>query len=266
MAVSIDNVYQRVLALANKEQRGYITPQEFNLLAYKAQMDIFENNIQEYKSFVLRPNINDDIPTIIEILKERMLPFRVYKAPCTINNTTSSATGSNTFIGGKNTIRVSTLILPDNVHYLESITNSPAGGIYEQVEPDEWNRILSNSKLRPFSANHGIYIRANMYENPNTVMVAPGQGYNDAQGGLNSTALFYCNYIKKPSSPKWGYVVTNEKALFNPNTTVNFELHASEESALTNKILEFAGIIVNKPGLSEVILRNEQMKEVIKNK
>ena len=25
--ISIDTVYQRVLALANKEQRGYITPQ-----------------------------------------------------------------------------------------------------------------------------------------------------------------------------------------------------------------------------------------------
>ena len=28
--VSIDKVYQKVLAFANKEQRGYITPQEFN--------------------------------------------------------------------------------------------------------------------------------------------------------------------------------------------------------------------------------------------
>ena len=43
MAVSVDTVYQRVLALANKEQRGYITPQEFNLLANQAQMSIFES-------------------------------------------------------------------------------------------------------------------------------------------------------------------------------------------------------------------------------
>ena len=41
MAVSIDTVYQRVLAIANKEQRGYLTPQEFNLLCNQAQMDIF---------------------------------------------------------------------------------------------------------------------------------------------------------------------------------------------------------------------------------
>jgi hypothetical protein len=37
MAVSIDTVYQRVLAILNKEQRGYVTPQEFNLFANQAQ-------------------------------------------------------------------------------------------------------------------------------------------------------------------------------------------------------------------------------------
>ena len=42
MAVSIDTVYQRVLAFANKEQRGYITPQEFNIFAENAQLEIFE--------------------------------------------------------------------------------------------------------------------------------------------------------------------------------------------------------------------------------
>ena len=42
MAISVDRVYQQVLAMANKEQRGYITPQEFNILAPSAQMQIFE--------------------------------------------------------------------------------------------------------------------------------------------------------------------------------------------------------------------------------
>ena len=36
--ISIDTVYQKVLAFANKEQRGYITPQEFNLFAHQAQV------------------------------------------------------------------------------------------------------------------------------------------------------------------------------------------------------------------------------------
>ena len=40
--IFIDTVHQRVLALANKENRGYITPLEFNLMANQAQMAIFE--------------------------------------------------------------------------------------------------------------------------------------------------------------------------------------------------------------------------------
>ena len=47
MAINIDTVYQKVLAMANKEQRGYITPQEFNLFANQAQQDIFEQYLYD---------------------------------------------------------------------------------------------------------------------------------------------------------------------------------------------------------------------------
>ena len=53
--VNIDTVYQRVLALANKEQRGYITPQEFNLFANQAQMDIFEQYFYDLNQFLRVP-------------------------------------------------------------------------------------------------------------------------------------------------------------------------------------------------------------------
>ena len=51
MSVNVNTVYQRVLAIANKEQRGYITPQEFNLFANQAQMDIFEQYFHDLKLF-----------------------------------------------------------------------------------------------------------------------------------------------------------------------------------------------------------------------
>ena len=50
--ISIDTVYQRVLALANKEQRGYITPQEFNLHANQAQLDIFEQYFYDLAAMI----------------------------------------------------------------------------------------------------------------------------------------------------------------------------------------------------------------------
>ena len=48
--INIDTVYQKVLVLSNKEQRGYITPQEFNLLADQAQMEIFNNYFHGIKT------------------------------------------------------------------------------------------------------------------------------------------------------------------------------------------------------------------------
>ena len=49
--VNIDTVYQTVQALANKEQRGYLTPQEFNLFANQAQSDIFEQYFYDLNAF-----------------------------------------------------------------------------------------------------------------------------------------------------------------------------------------------------------------------
>ena len=54
--VNVDTVYQRVLALANKEQRGYITPQEFNLFANQAQMETFEQYFYDVNQYVRRKN------------------------------------------------------------------------------------------------------------------------------------------------------------------------------------------------------------------
>ena len=51
MPVNVDTVYQTVQALANKEQRGYLTPQEFNLFANQAQADIFEQYFYDLNAF-----------------------------------------------------------------------------------------------------------------------------------------------------------------------------------------------------------------------
>ena len=68
--VNIDAVYQRVLALANKEQRGYITPQEFNLFANQAQMEILDQYFYDLNQTVtnVEPNSTQysDMTTFID--------------------------------------------------------------------------------------------------------------------------------------------------------------------------------------------------------
>jgi len=42
MAINVNTVYQTVLLILNKEQRGYMTPDEFNKVSQQVQLEIFE--------------------------------------------------------------------------------------------------------------------------------------------------------------------------------------------------------------------------------
>ena len=53
--ILIDKVYQRVQALANKEQRGYIPPKDFNLFAEQAQLEIIDQYYYDLNLFNRRP-------------------------------------------------------------------------------------------------------------------------------------------------------------------------------------------------------------------
>ena len=41
--IDVNTVYTTVLSILNKEQRGYLTPFEFNNLGRQVQLEIFES-------------------------------------------------------------------------------------------------------------------------------------------------------------------------------------------------------------------------------
>ena len=75
--INIDTVYQTVQALANKEQRGYITPQEFNIFANQAQMDIFEQYFYDLNQFRRTPGNDTMHADMVDILEEKISVFEV---------------------------------------------------------------------------------------------------------------------------------------------------------------------------------------------
>tara|TARA_R100001443_G_scaffold26293_3_gene39510 strand:- start:16378 stop:17073 length:696 start_codon:yes stop_codon:yes gene_type:complete len=230
MAISIDSVYQQVLAIANKEQRGYITPQEFNLFARKAQLDIFENTFHDYKMALLKPESAAKISDDVDMLREKIVPFRTIGAA--IDKDTGVITGGS------------------SIHWLETIYDNTAGVAYEEIEKEKYQYIKTAAKIKPDSTRP-IFYRKNI----STVGFDP----------TPTSSTITCDYISKPADPAWGYVVVSEKALYNANTSTDFTLHASEEGSLVNKILELAGISMKKPTLAELALRNEQLNETDKN-
>ena len=78
MAISVDRVYQKVLAIANKEQRGYITPQEFNLFADQAQMAIFEQYFYDLEQRQRGPGNSFDYADIVSNIEEKISMFDVH--------------------------------------------------------------------------------------------------------------------------------------------------------------------------------------------
>lgn len=56
MPANINEVRTTVLAIANKNNYGYITPQDFNLYAEQAQMDIYEDYFYQYNSWISKQN------------------------------------------------------------------------------------------------------------------------------------------------------------------------------------------------------------------
>ena len=52
----INDVRNTVLAIANKNNYGYISPQDFNLYAKQAQLDIFEDYFYQYNNWISREN------------------------------------------------------------------------------------------------------------------------------------------------------------------------------------------------------------------
>tara|TARA_R110000787_G_scaffold248936_1_gene354527 strand:+ start:51 stop:737 length:687 start_codon:yes stop_codon:yes gene_type:complete len=211
MAISVDTVYQRVLALANKEQRGYITPQEFNLLAGQAQMEIFEQYFYDAKSEDKNLKNSTEFSNVDEILDEKIATFKVSS-----NINVSGGVGT----------------LPGNLYRLGNVYNTLSMVELEEVTSTELMYLLQAPLTSP-TINFPAFVR-NSYS---TIGLYP------AQDNVS------CNYTRLPSVPKWGYVVVNEKALYNNGTSTNFEIHKGDSSKLVYKILSLAGIVIAKPGL-----------------
>jgi hypothetical protein len=58
MDINVNTVYQTVLSILNKEQRGYMTPDEFNKVATQVQLEIFESYFNDLNQQLRVPQTN----------------------------------------------------------------------------------------------------------------------------------------------------------------------------------------------------------------
>ena len=205
--VNIDTVYQTVLAIANKEQRGYVTPQEFNLFANQAQMEIFEQYFYDENQFSRIPGNSTEYSDMLDLLKEKISIFR---QEANVALSVTSSLGAFPF----SMYRLGNIYVGTNKEYK-----------VQEVNKDELLNI-NNSIIAP-STTMPVFIK-----NGNEFTVYPIGAYSSS----------IVTYIKSPAPVNWSYNVIDENAIYYPNSSAHFELHPSEQTSLVMKILSYAGI------------------------
>jgi hypothetical protein len=229
MAVSIDTVYQKVLAIANKEQRGMITPQEFNLFADQAQMTIFEQYFYDINQFNRVPGNDTSYSDMIDILEEKISLFE--KTNLVVTNGVQLPNPS-----------------PLKLYKLQLVKYGDT--IAEYISQKDYYQLKDTLLCKPTDKNP-IYVK-----NDTGIAVFGNEQLRD-----NIT----CNYIRTPFTPNWAYVIVSDQALYNSTASVNFELHPSDENNLIFKILELAGISMGSDlyqiGIQEDLKEIQQQKK-----
>ena len=224
--VNIDTVYQRVLALANKEQRGYITPQEFNLFANQAQMDIFEQYFYDINQFRRIPGNNTMYADPLDMHEEKIERFHRSQ---TLGNGSSNILNTNNLVHGLYRLK--------QVRFNNTTVTPHIGVKVEKTTHDKF-MLARNSPLTSPTLMRPIY-----YLKGTSIVVNPKEiKYIDV------------NYITKPKPVNWSYIIVGEKPIVNVNASdyQDFELHASEETKLVIKILGLAGVTLKDSSLYQV--------------
>jgi hypothetical protein len=231
----INDVRNIVLSILNKENRGYVTPMEFNLYAKQAQLDIFENYTFLYSNAINKQNARmhgegyTDIPKNIgEVIDS----FSV-KALLSYDGTSSY------------------FLAPIDYYFLDKILYNNSIEI-EKVSHRKINYLL-NSNLTAPTKYYPVYTLSDTLNinNPNdSILVYP----------TTITSNVTAQYIRYPKDPNWTYSsINNGDPLFNPslNGYQDFELPNSDFANLVVKILYYAGVQIREADVAQAAKSEE---------
>jgi len=256
MAINVNTVYTTVLSILNKEQRGYLTPYEFNQLATQVQLEIFEKFFEDYNQYIRMPKTDVEFASRMDHIMEE---FQVFEK----NDKASSVAG-----GG--------YTQPLDLHRFGSAVfniglNSPPIEIMS-------NREYNSIKLSPLTQPTTNFPVAKYQQDKLTV-------FPSVVGAAVKDVSF--NYIRKPLDVRWGYITnaTLGNYVYDPTVYVsptgavpyppvpptaaapatagstNFEISESQQTEVIISILKYAGVIIRDPNIIQTASQLEASNE-----
>ncbi len=250
MAVNVNTVYQTVLLILNQQQRGYMTPDEFNKVAAQVQLTIFETYASDLNQQYRVPQNDTDYGNRIKNIQLKLQPFQKYISNATL---AGAITGTNPF----------TLNIYDYTN-----PTAPVAGILgdfyrlgsvmyrgtelnQYAQRSEITQLLLSPLTQP-SINFPIFL----YEAGATATPNNGLLY------VYPTTIIDANdiniaYLATPKNPIWAFTqvvggLQGGVYLYDAGPSQDFELDISEQTEIILRILAYAGVIIEDPTIIQV--------------
>jgi hypothetical protein len=230
MAVNVNTVYTTVLYILNKEQRGYVTPTEFNSIAAQVQKEIFESYFPDGNQLNrFNQNNQQNDTEFFNMFKDtayKLYPFEQDVAFTYVpgntawqNNTANVIYKLGQIISTYNTTNV-------NNPVRNSITQLASKKDFEQITR---SKLTSPTNQYPicYTTNNAGSLIVRVSPNPDTLVI---------------------NCLTVPTDPVWGFTTgAVGQYIYAAGSSTDFELDVSEQTNIITNILKYCGIIINDP-------------------
>jgi hypothetical protein len=218
MAINVDTVYKTVLLILNQQQRGYMTPDEFNKVGTQVQLNIFERYADDLNQQYRMPQNDTNYANRVKNIEDNLQFFQ--------------RTGATAYVGPHFTLT------PTDMYRLGSVIFNGTE-LTQYSQRSEVTQLLLSPLTKPTN-DFPVYLYEQdlLYLYPTTI-----------QAGVT------ISYLKKPADIKWTYSVgAFGQFQYDENGAgaQGFELNVSEQTNVITRILAYAGVIINDPTIIQV--------------
>ena len=240
MAINVDTVYKTVLLILNQQQRGYMTPDEFNKVGTQVQLNIFQSYFEKLNQQYRLPQNDTEYANRVENIEKQLQYFQ--------------RTGAVAYVAGPPAHYTLTADGTDIIYRLGSVFYKEAE-LTQYAQRNEITQLLLSPLTQPTS-NFPIYL----YEK-DKIFIYPSELISAAEAP-NITH----SYIAKPVDIQWNYNIGNVGQYeYNSVTSIDFELSVSEQTNVIMQVLAYAGVIINDPTIIQVAQTEQQLEQQTSN-
>jgi hypothetical protein len=299
MAVNVDIVYKTVLLILNKEQRGNMTPDEFNKVATQVQLEIFESYFETLNQQIRRPDNDTEYADRVKNVDQDISVFKTYgnatyvPAGGFFNLPTTSGAGSATqTLTGNGTAssfpftsitssQLASSVIAVTINGVSttayvingtniSFTTIPAlnDAIIVTATPEDFYRLgtviyQDTKEVQLSQRNELLYLNSTPLIAPTTTY--PIYLYEDNKLYLypqSITSDIQVSYLRKPVDVIWNFTIPSGQNYYqyNPTNSVDFELSKTEQANIILKVLLYSGVVIRDPSIVNIASQQVQQE------